>query len=421
MGKCSSYYNHKSMKLEQLRKTASDMCDLAPGLPIVVGVSGGPDSYCLLDALVQLGYPVTAAHFDHQLRPESAQDAEHVRSTASRLGAAFVLGRGDVAAFARQEHRSIEDAARILRYRFLFSQARALSAQAVAVGHTADDQVETLLMHLLRGAGLNGLKGMAFRALRPAWDASIPLVRPLLELWREETLAWCSERGLEPLFDPTNQDPAYLRNRVRHELIPLLEQLNPRARQSLWRASQVLAGEEAILQEAVAAAWDACLGEQQPAALALRRSAFTQLSSGLQRAVLRKAIAQLNPQLEDVDFAAVERARALALRCRLRGGGVHPIGRCHPTRRPVGARVPPPWAWQRSGHRAPSCARRRPGRSAGRPCLHGRRRSRPSAPAARSAPAVPVRSGNPHCVQLVGIEHAPAPQAWRPTRNPARR
>ena len=306
------------MELKQLLETALHTCQLSLDAPVLVGVSGGPDSLCLLDGLARLQFPVIAAHFDHRLRPESAQEAERVRAAAGALGVPFTGGSGDVAQVAREEHRSLEEAARELRYRFLFAQAQRFSAQAVAVGHTADDQVETVLMHLLRGAGLNGLQGMRFRSLAPAWNGAVPLVRPLLGFWRAETLAYCQERGLQPVFDPTNQDVAFFRNRLRHELIPALESYQPQVRQNVWRMAQILAGEDAILQASAQAAWNACLVEARAGTVVLRQAEFRAMEVGLQRRVLRQAVGDLQEvgDLRDVDFDTVERAIRFALRKR---------------------------------------------------------------------------------------------------------
>ena len=158
---------------------------------LIAGVSGGPDSLCLLHALHALGHRPFVAHFDHQLRPESSLDVTHVAALASTLGLQFVAGREDVTAYSTSRRISIEEAGRILRYTFLFGQARAHGAVAVVVGHTADDQAETILMHLLRGAGVSGLSGMVCRVVLPEFDARIPLVRPLLGTWREQTVEYC--------------------------------------------------------------------------------------------------------------------------------------------------------------------------------------------------------------------------------------
>ena len=167
---------------------------------LVVGVSGGADSVCLLDSLHRLGLPLVAAHFDHGLRDESKEDACRVEALVKDMGLPFQQARKDVRALAAREGLSIEEAARKARYRFLFDTARSHQAQAVAVAHTADDQVETVLMHLLRGAGLGGLKGISSRLVIPEWDENLPLVRPLLGVWRSETEAWCAEKKLPALM-----------------------------------------------------------------------------------------------------------------------------------------------------------------------------------------------------------------------------
>ncbi|MBL8102073.1 MAG: tRNA lysidine(34) synthetase TilS, partial [Anaerolineales bacterium] len=176
-------------------------CGLLKDRPVVVGVSGGPDSLCLMETLRKAGYPVIVAYFDHQLRPESAADARMVEKTANRLMLACYLDGADVRAHAEGKKLSIEEAARNLRYRFLFNLARRYNAQAVAVGHTADDQVETVLMHFLRGSGIAGLKGMSYRSIIPVFDPEIPVVRPLLDMWREETVVYCAVHGLRPHYD----------------------------------------------------------------------------------------------------------------------------------------------------------------------------------------------------------------------------
>lgn len=299
------------MNLIPLRETALSACQLVTGAPILVGVSGGPDSLCLLDTLHRSGFSVIAAHYDHQLRSGSDRDAEFVRQFAEGLAIPFILGREDVAQFAAVGRIALEEAARTLRYRFLFAQAREQHAQAVAVGHTANDQVETVLMHLLRGAGLGGMMGMRYRTVIPAWDAHIPLVRPLLDTWRDEIEVYCSERGFTPLNDPSNQETIFFRNRVRHQVIPFLETLNPRVRENIWRTAQLLAGDAAVVQPAIQAAWESCAVEQSAGAVTLELTALQALPVGLRRAVLRQAVAQRLPDLRDVDFAAVERVARL--------------------------------------------------------------------------------------------------------------
>ncbi len=128
----------------------------------LVGVSGGPDSLCLLHALHSLGYHIIATHVNHGLRPEADDDAQMVKQYAEELGVEFTSSKVDVLSYASENSISIEEAARTMRYHYLFAQAEKMGASAVLVGHTADDQVETILMHLLRGSGLVGLRGMEY-------------------------------------------------------------------------------------------------------------------------------------------------------------------------------------------------------------------------------------------------------------------
>jgi tRNA(Ile)-lysidine synthase len=300
------------MLLERFISAIGEECLLDLALPLVAGISGGPDSLCLLELLCRAGFRPLVAHFDHHLRGESGQDAARVAQMAAQRGLAFELGSRDVAAYARAEKLSIEEAARTARYRFLFDCARRIGAQAVAVGHTANDQVETALMHLLRGSGLAGLKGMSYRSLLEGWDAQIPLVRPLLGVWRDEIDSACEEFGLSPLQDASNQDRSYYRNRLRHELIPYLQGYNPGAKEAVWRMTRVLEGDYEIVEQAVEQAWQACQVEEGSGYLALEREKLLSLLPGLQRGALRRAIAKLRPGLRDIDYALVERALAFA-------------------------------------------------------------------------------------------------------------
>ena len=283
-----------------------DQCRLDPARPIVVAVSGGPDSLCLLDLLRQAGYPILVAHFNHKLRENSDIEANAVETLAARLGLPSVVESADVRAFAEEKKLSMEDAARTLRYRFLFAQARERGAQAVAVGHTADDQVETVLMHFLRGAGLNGLKGMPYRSVLSVFNAEIPLVRPLLDVWREETVVYCAGQGLRPHYDPSNDSLNFLRNRIRHLLIPNLETYNPKFREAVWRTAQSLQADHEILIQAVDSAWERAAVSESEGLVIFDSAVLTTFSPGLQRYLFRRAMERILP-LGAVTYAALDR------------------------------------------------------------------------------------------------------------------
>ena len=288
-----------------------DQCRLDPSRPIVVAVSGGPDSLCLMDILRQAGYPIIVAHFNHRLRESSDIEANTVEQMAARLGLPSVIESADVHAFAEEKKLSVEEAARTLRYRFLFTHARQHAAQAVAVGHTADDQVETVLMHFLRGAGLNGLKGMTYRTVLSVFDVEIPLVRPLLDVWREETVVYCAGQGLRPQYDPSNESLNFLRNRIRHLLIPSLETYNPKFREAAWRTAQSLTADHEILTQAVDAAWTRTVVSESTGLVAFDSAALTGFPVGLQRYLFRRAIERIIP-VGDVTYAALDRVTAFA-------------------------------------------------------------------------------------------------------------
>ena len=298
--------------LQRFRTILQQICHLHPNKLVLAGVSGGPDSLVLLDVLHRLGFPILVAHLNHGLRPEAEAEARQVEQVAISMGLPFVLGREAVSDYAEANLLSIEEAARLLRYRFLFSEAEKNSAQVVAVAHNADDQVETVLMHLLRGSGLDGLKGMPYCVSPNPWSQSIPLVRPLLDVWRTEVEAYCTERGLDPVTDRTNLDTTYFRNRLRHELLPYLESYNPAIRQALKRTARVMAGDSQVLEGLVEVAWQQCLDREGPGYVSFHLPVFARQQIGMQRRLFRRSLAALRPGLRDVDFEMVERALAFA-------------------------------------------------------------------------------------------------------------
>lgn len=296
-----------AMFIDRLAKAAPKQCGLRQDQPILLGVSGGADSLALMFGLEALGYPLVIAHVDHALRPESQHEASFVQGVAETRGWPFYSQRVDVRQYADTVRQSFEEAARNIRYQFLFEQARLQGCQAVAVGHHADDQVETVLMHFVRGTALSGLSGMPYRRLMPQWDPVIPLVRPLLGIWREEIDAYVDALGIAPCVDVTNLDTAYYRNRLRHELIPELETYNPQVKTAILRMADVLHEEANWMALLTGEAYQACLREESDVCIELRLPEFLRLPKALKRRVFRQAVEQLRPDLRDVGFDAIER------------------------------------------------------------------------------------------------------------------
>ncbi len=209
--------------------------------PVVVACSGGPDSLALLALAATAGLEPTAVHVDHGLRADSHHDTEVVAERAARLGVTFRGERVDVGPGPNVEAR-----ARDARYAALERARVALDATVVLVGHTADDQAETVLLHLLRGAATSGLGGMPVRR-----DA---IVRPMLELRRADTEALCDALGLEPVRDPTNDDRTLRRNWIRHEVLPALGAGAGRDLVPVLARQATLLREDAAYLDALAAA-----------------------------------------------------------------------------------------------------------------------------------------------------------------------
>ncbi|MHB1293430.1 MAG: tRNA lysidine(34) synthetase TilS [Anaerolineae bacterium] len=311
--------------LQTVRETIDAHALLLPEDIIVVGVSGGVDSLCLLHLLRELAgeYRVRlhVAHLDHGLRGEtSAEDAAFVADLCRAWGVPCTLERADVPALAAARGLAIEEAARQARYGFLASLARRLGARTVAVAHHADDQVETVLMHLLRGSGLAGLRGMRplswVDELRLGDDepppalaaARIRLIRPLLRVRRADLESYAREHDLQPRFDLSNLDKTYFRNRLRHELIPYLETYNPNVREVVARTAEILAADYEYLRGQLEQVWPKVVRRESAEALALERAALLALPLALQRSVLREAVHRLRHSLRNINLVHIDDA-----------------------------------------------------------------------------------------------------------------
>ncbi len=222
--------------------------------PLLLAVSGGPDSTALLLGCCALrdrtGMSIAAAHFNHELRSGAGGDARFVEDLCSTLGVSFTGGAEGVALFARRERLSVEQAARDLRYAFLARASAQARAQGVATGHTLDDQAETVLLHLVRGSGTRGLAGMRPRSVRtPAHGApALTVLRPMLGISHADALGYCRARGVAPRSDPTNRDIKFARNRIRLRVLPEMVKLNPEAVRAIARMANAAADDSDALE-----------------------------------------------------------------------------------------------------------------------------------------------------------------------------
>jgi tRNA(Ile)-lysidine synthase len=284
-----------------------------PGDTLVVAVSGGVDSLVLLHVLNalrdELNLTLHAATLDHGIRGAAgAADAAFVRATAAAWGVPVTVERADVPAFAQREGMGLEAAARQVRYTFLEWVAQQIGAAAVATGHTLDDQAETVLMHLIRGSGLDGLAGIPPRRKL----GKTHLIRPLLDTSRAEIEAYAAAHDLEPRQDSTNTDTAYLRNRLRHDVIPLLEELNPNIRATLARTADVLREDAAFLDHQNVMSFHDLWQESSDDRIVFGHSQWKRLWLSQKRAVIREAVRRLRPEVENLSYEHVENAIRIA-------------------------------------------------------------------------------------------------------------
>lgn len=295
------------MDLNKIARILKEYCKLDPEGAVVIGISGGADSLSLLDIMDRLHYTTIPVHLDHMLRPESKEESEKLSAMLGNSNRVLIVGRKNVKKLAVVHQMSIEEAAREVRYQFLFEQARLFHAQAVAVGHNADDQVETLLMHLLRGTGLSGLQGMLYCTRKTNWDRGIPLIRPLLDVWREEIVRYCHERGFSPIEDQSNYDTLFLRNRVRFSLIPELEEnYNPQVKRALFRMSKTIQGDVSIIDNVMEDIWRQSCLEQTWSYIRFDLHQLQMQTTGMQRNLIRRVLRQLSENSEEIGFDQID-------------------------------------------------------------------------------------------------------------------
>lgn len=276
---------------------------LPEGARVVAACSGGPDSLALVDLLLPLcethSCKLFVAHVDHCMRGAAAEaDAAFVEAFCAERNLPFFGGKVDVPAQQSASGGSLESVARDCRYRFLRQVARDAGGALIATGHHKDDQAETVLLHLLRGSGAQGLGG-----IRPRQD---DLIRPLLCLTRQEIEDYCRAKALNPCKDETNSVLDFRRNRLRHETIPLLrEAFNPSLTETLCRTAEILSAESDFLDHQAAAVLETLIIKESPACV-LRTAAWRQLHVALQRRVLLKLLYRLRGEPKGFSFHHVD-------------------------------------------------------------------------------------------------------------------
>jgi len=289
---------------ERVLKVCRDKRLIQKGDRILVGVSGGPDSTALLHVLYDLKstleLELVVAHFHHGLRAETAdRDASFVKQLSVDLGLPCVEGRGDVRAYQKESGLSRQEAARDLRLQFLERVRRSLDLGKIALGHTMDDQVEELMMRLIRGVGPDALVGMSM-----VRDAVI--IRPFLHIPKSSILQFLKERGLSFMEDESNRDIHYLRNRIRHDVLPLLRAINPRLDEALQRLSLLAEEDRNYWIQEQNNLWSKLVIYESAELVVLKRSGLMHQHEALASRLVRNAVCRLKGTSRSLGYAHVQ-------------------------------------------------------------------------------------------------------------------
>jgi tRNA(Ile)-lysidine synthase len=285
------------MLTKKVLSTISLNSMLDEGDRVLVAVSGGVDSVVLLDVLCQLApiykLELFLSHLDHQLRGEDSRaDARFVSQLASRLGIELVSESVDVSAIARNKKLGIEEAARMVRLRFLRETAIDLKSDKIAVGHTANDLAETILFNLIRGSGLTGIGG-----IKPV---SLPFIRPLIDVTRDEIVSYANQKGIAWRYDRSNADTRFTRNLIRHQIIPVLESLNPRFVIAMSRTAEIVRDQNQALHDLLDPLLQDAIIEESKHSICLNRNYLKSCSPGVLRALLRQALEKVRGNLQGI-------------------------------------------------------------------------------------------------------------------------
>ena len=301
--------NLVSKTIIKVRHTISRYKMFESGDRVIVAVSGGPDSVCLLDILREirdgLGIELVVAHFDHGLRPDEDEDeTRFVESLAGSLGLPFETGKAGSGMGPGEP--SLEEKARKARYGFLEAVKEKFSARKIAMGHNLNDQAETVIMRLLRGSGLSGLAGIP-----PCREEEI--VRPLIEITRGEIESYIEKRGLKYVTDSSNLEIRHLRNRIRFDLLPQLRRYQPRIVELLGQTADIMRRDDECL-EAVAEQWVRDMAENRDnREVQIPLSAFRELPEGLRNRVIRVVLRITGGGLRRVSSRHIEAVNRVAM------------------------------------------------------------------------------------------------------------
>lgn len=276
------------------------------GDKIVLGVSGGPDSMCMLDMMRELkeekniNFEIYVAHVNHMIREEAIDDEKYVQNYCLKHNIEFFVKRADVQKIANDKKIGTEEAGRKVRYDFFEEVLQKTGSNKIAIAHNKNDKIETIIMHLLRGSGLSGLKG-----IEPIRDNKY--IRPLIECERQEIEQYCKNRKLQPRIDKTNFENEYTRNKIRNIVIPYIKkEFNPNIIQTLSRLSEVATDESNYIDLQTQRIYNKLLIEKTDKQIILKLKEFNQQEKVIQKRLVLKTIKELNGSTDRIEKIHIE-------------------------------------------------------------------------------------------------------------------
>ena len=276
------------------------------GDKIVLGVSGGPDSMCMLDMMRELkeekniNFEIYVAHVNHMIREEAIEDEKYVQNYCLKHNIKFFVKRVDVQKIANDKKIGTEEAGRKVRYDFFEEVLQKTGSNKIAIAHNKNDKIETIIMHLLRGSGLSGLKG-----IEPIRDNKY--IRPLIECERQEIEQYCEDRKLQPRIDKTNFENEYTRNKIRNIVIPYIKkEFNPNIIQTLSRLSEVATDESNYIDLQTQKIYNKLLIEKLDKQIILKLKEFNQQENVIQKRLVLKTIKELNGSTDRIEKIHIE-------------------------------------------------------------------------------------------------------------------
>lgn len=279
---------------------------LSRGDRVVVAVSGGPDSVCLLHLLKEIApqydLQLFVAHLNHMLREEAVDEEEFVRRMAEEMSLPFYSERIDVRAKLRKGE-TLEEGARRIRYDFLKRACERFSASKVALGHNADDLVETVIFNLVRGTGLGGMRGIP--PIR--YDGSITFIRPLIDIWREEIEEYLGEKGIPYVIDRSNLSLQFTRNKIRHQIIPLLLEINPRAKEAIRKFAIIAEEAHSFIRGEAVRGKERLVEKRTKYSLLINCYQLSSLHPALQKEALRVILSEFVGDMSEIGSEEIER------------------------------------------------------------------------------------------------------------------